>query len=40
MAAIEIDIDKVDQVIDKYVGEEGVLIQALLDIQQKHDFFG
>lgn len=35
MATIEIDIDKVDQIIDKYVGEEGALIQVLLDIQQE-----
>lgn len=35
MAAIEIDIDKVEQIIDKYDGHKGVLIQALLDIQQE-----
>lgn len=35
MATIEVDINKVDQIIDKYDGQGGVLIQALLDIQQE-----
>ena len=35
MVTVEIDVDKVDQIIDRYVGEEGGLIQVLLDIQQE-----
>jgi len=35
MVTVEVDIDKVDQIVDRYVREEGVLIQALLDIQQE-----
>jgi NADH-quinone oxidoreductase subunit E len=31
MAVVE--LDKVDEILDRYVGEEGVLIQLLLDIQ-------
>lgn len=30
-----IDLSKVDEIIDRYVGEEGVLIQLLLDIQNE-----
>jgi len=33
MAVVE--LDKVDRIIDRYVGEEGVLIQLLLDIQSE-----
>ena len=29
------DISKIDRIIDKYAGEEGVLIQLLLDVQQE-----
>jgi NADH-quinone oxidoreductase subunit E len=29
------EISRVDQIIDKYEGEEGILIQLLLDIQQE-----
>jgi len=29
------EIDKVDEVIDRYVGEEGILIQLLLDVQSE-----
>jgi len=29
------EISRIDQIIDKYEGEEGVLIQLLLDIQQE-----
>ena len=30
-----VDISRIDQIIDKYEGEEGTLIQLLLDIQQE-----
>jgi NADH-quinone oxidoreductase subunit E len=30
----KIEIDQIDHIIDRYEGEEGVLIQILLDIQQ------
>jgi NADH-quinone oxidoreductase subunit E len=30
-----VDISRIDQIIDKYEGEEGILIQLLLDIQQE-----
>lgn len=33
MTAVE--ISRIDQIIDKYEGEEGILIQLLLDIQQE-----
>jgi NADH-quinone oxidoreductase subunit E len=29
------EISRIDQIIDKYEGEEGILIQLLLDIQQE-----
>jgi NADH-quinone oxidoreductase subunit E len=29
------DQEKIDQIIDKYAGEEGVLIQLLLDVQRE-----
>jgi NADH-quinone oxidoreductase subunit E len=29
------DISKIDRIIDKYAGEEGILIQLLLDVQQE-----
>ena len=29
------DQEKIDQIIDKYTGEEGVLIQLLLDVQRE-----
>jgi NADH-quinone oxidoreductase subunit E len=29
------EISRIDQIIDKYKGEEGILIQLLLDIQQE-----
>jgi len=29
------DQEKIDQIIDKYIGEEGVLIQLLLDVQRE-----
>lgn len=29
------EINRIDQIIDKYEGEEGILIQLLLDIQQE-----
>jgi NADH-quinone oxidoreductase subunit E len=32
---ITVDISRIDQIIDKYEGEEGILIQLLLDIQQE-----
>ncbi len=31
-------IDRIDEIIDKYVGEEGVLIQLLLDIQREFNW--
>lgn len=33
-----IEVDKVDQIIDKYAGEEGVLIQVLLDVQREFNW--
>ena len=33
MAVVE--LDKLDEIIDRYVGEEGVLIQLLLDMQSE-----
>jgi NADH-quinone oxidoreductase subunit E len=30
-----VDISQIDRIIDKYEGEEGILIQLLLDIQQE-----
>jgi NADH-quinone oxidoreductase subunit E len=30
-----VDISRIDQIIDKYEGKEGILIQLLLDIQQE-----
>ena len=36
---IEVDkVDKVDQIIDQYAGEEGVLIQVLLDVQREFNW--
>jgi len=40
MATVSLDkatvnLDKVDEIIDRYAGEEGVLIQLLLDIQSE-----
>jgi NADH-quinone oxidoreductase subunit E len=35
MVTAKTEIDKIDQIIDRYVGEKGVLIQLLLDIQQE-----
>ena len=32
------EISQIDQIIDKYEGEEGILIQLLLDIQQELDW--
>jgi len=32
------EVDRVDQIIDKYAGEEGVLIQVLLDIQGEYNW--
>jgi NADH-quinone oxidoreductase subunit E len=31
-------LDKVDQIIDRYAGEEGVLIQVLLDVQREFNW--
>lgn len=33
-----IEVDKVDQIIDRYTGEEGVLIQVLLDVQREFNW--
>jgi NADH-quinone oxidoreductase subunit E len=35
---LSIEIDKVDQIIDRYTKEEGVLIQVLLDIQREYNW--
>jgi NADH-quinone oxidoreductase subunit E len=35
---LEMDLQSVDEIIDKYYGEEGVLIQLLLDIQNKFNW--
>jgi len=32
---VTVELDKVDEIIDGYVGEEGILIQLLLDIQSE-----
>jgi NADH-quinone oxidoreductase subunit E len=32
------EVDKVDQIIDKYGGEEGILIQVLLDVQREFNW--
>lgn len=34
----EIDLKRVDEIIDRYKGEEGVLIQLLLDIQNEFNW--
>ncbi len=34
----EIDMRKVDEIIDRYKGEEGVLIQLLLDLQSEFNW--
>ena len=31
-------VDKVDQIVDGYVGEEGALIQVLLDVQREYNW--
>lgn len=31
-------VDKVDQIIDRYAGEEGTLIQILLDVQREYNW--
>ena len=31
-----IDLDKINQIIDRYMEEEGALIQTLLDVQQEY----
>ena len=31
-------VDKVDQIIDRYAGEEGALIQILLDVQREYNW--
>jgi NADH-quinone oxidoreductase subunit E len=33
-----IEVDKIDQIIDQYAGEEGVLIQVLLDVQREFNW--
>lgn len=35
---VEIDQERVDEIIDKYSGEEGVLIQLLLDMQSEFNW--
>ena len=38
MVGVHMDMDRIDQIIDKYVNEEGVLIQLLLDIQREFNW--
>ncbi|MHC1635993.1 MAG: NADH-quinone oxidoreductase subunit NuoE family protein, partial [Candidatus Methanospirareceae archaeon] len=35
---MEVDMEKIDKIIDKYEGERGVLIQLLLDIQREFNW--
>jgi len=35
---VEIDLKRVDEIIERYKGEEGVLIQLLLDIQSEFNW--
>lgn len=35
MVGVHMNMERIDQIIDKYVNEEGVLIQLLLDIQRE-----
>jgi NADH-quinone oxidoreductase subunit E len=35
---VEIDLNRVDEIIERYKGEEGVLIQLLLDIQSEFNW--
>lgn len=35
---VEIDLKRVDEIIERYKGEEGVLIQLLLDIQNEFNW--
>ena len=35
---MNIQIDKVDRILDRYEGEKGVLIQVLLDVQQEFNW--
>ena len=35
---VEIEIDKLDSILDKYEGEEGALIQVMLDVQQEFNW--
>ncbi|MDY6908147.1 MAG: NADH-quinone oxidoreductase subunit NuoE [Chloroflexota bacterium] len=32
------EIDKVDEIVERYTGEEGVLIQVLLDVQREYNW--
>jgi len=32
------EVDSVDQIVDRYTGEEGALIQVLLDVQREHNW--
>jgi NADH-quinone oxidoreductase subunit E len=34
----QIDLDEIDKIIDKYQGEQGVLIQVLLDVQREYNW--
>lgn len=34
----QIDLDEIDKIIDKYQGEQGVLIQILLDVQNQYNW--
>jgi len=35
---VEIDLNRVEEIIDRYEGEEGVLIQLLLDLQSEFNW--
>ena len=35
---VEIDLNRVEEIIDRYEGEEGVLIQMLLDLQSEFNW--
>jgi NADH-quinone oxidoreductase subunit E len=38
MSMVELDLTRVDEIIDRYKGEEGALIQLLLDIQNEFNW--
>lgn len=38
MSEMEHDLSKIDQIIDKYKGDEGILIQVLQDVQTEYNW--